>query len=250
MISNVQVTPYYESLCDPVAMTLSETISRNLTRVRERINAACERSARDPKEVRLVAVTKYAEPDWVQALYDLGHRDFGESRPQQLGPRTVQFPQDIRWHMIGHLQRNKVRPVLETGAVVHSIDSPQLLERVERIANEMGVTPRVLFEVNVSGEESKHGFDAQVFRKWIALGVSCPHVELAGLMTMAPESIDPEAVRPVFRELRNLLGDLHESVPGIPIRNELSMGMSGDFEIAIEEGATMIRLGSLLFEGL
>jgi PLP dependent protein len=231
-------------------MTLSETISRNLTRIRERIGAACERVDRDPNEVQLVTVTKYAEPGWVQALYDLGHRDFGESRPQQLESRAIQFPNDIRWHMIGHLQRNKVRPVLETGAVIHSIDSPKLFERVDRIAEELSIVPRVLFEVNVSGEVSKQGFDEQDFREWIALGVSSSQVKLAGLMTMAPVTEDPETARPVFRELRKLRDDLHESAPGFSVGNELSMGMSGDFEIAIEEGATMIRLGSLLFEGL
>ena len=141
-----------------VIMSISETIAQNLTRIRQRIETACARVDRDPADVLLVAVTKYAQPDWVKALYDLGHRDFGESRPQQLTPRTVQFPDDIQWHMIGHLQRNKVRPVLETGPIIHSIDSPKLLERVENIAEQLAVRPRVLLEVNVSGRGEQTRF--------------------------------------------------------------------------------------------
>ncbi|OYW20369.1 MAG: YggS family pyridoxal phosphate enzyme [Planctomycetales bacterium 12-60-4] len=197
----------------------------------------------------LVAVTKYAELDWVRGLYDLGLRDFGESRPQQLVERAAQLPADIRWHLIGHLQRNKAAMVLPHVTWLHSVDSVRLARQISTDAGKLSLSARVLLEVNVSGEEAKDGFAPQDLRSaWGELR-TLPHVQVDGLMTMAPLSEDVETSRPVFRALKQL-GEELQQVPGSPPLPQLSMGMSGDFEVGIEEGATLVRIGSALFEGL
>ncbi|NOX56607.1 MAG: YggS family pyridoxal phosphate-dependent enzyme, partial [Planctomycetes bacterium] len=229
---------------------LKSRIAENHRRVLRRVESACRRSGRDPAEVRLVAVTKYAEVDWILCLVELGVHDLGENRPQQLLQRAAALPETIRWHLVGHLQRNKVRPILPVTAWIHSVDSVRLLDRIERLAGELNRRPRVLLEVNVSGEESKYGFSpSELQAEWPRI-VKYQNMEIAGLMTMAPYVADPEQTRPVFRELRELRDRLRTSVEGAPPLPELSMGMSNDFEVAVEEGATMVRIGSLLFEGL
>jgi pyridoxal phosphate enzyme (YggS family) len=229
---------------------MSDRLAENLQQVTGEIAAACARAGRSPSEVTLVAVTKYAEPAWVRRLIDLGVRELGESRPQQLVERAEQLPPDVRWHLIGHLQRNKVKPVLPHAALIHSVDSLRLLERISEIAAEQSRRPRVLLEVNVSGEAAKDGLPAaELLSQWDALQ-AVPDVEIAGLMTMAPLTDDPEDARPVFRALRQLRDDLAaRAAPHVQL-TELSMGMSGDFAVAIEEGATLVRIGSRLFEGL
>ncbi|TXT35729.1 MAG: hypothetical protein FD138_1237, partial [Planctomycetota bacterium] len=187
---------------------------------------------------------------WVRRLVELGVHNLAESRPQQLVERAEQFPSDIRWHLIGHLQRNKVKQVLPRAAVVHSVDSLRLLERIGEVAVDLSLRPRVLLEVNVSGESAKDGLSVtELTSQWDALQ-AVPNVDLVGLMTMAPLVDDPEAARPVFRELRQLRDNLAaRAAPHVQL-TELSMGMSGDFAVAIEEGATLVRIGSRLFEGL
>lgn len=231
-------------------MTFHDTISENIDGVQRRILAACQRAGRSPSEVQLVAVTKYAEVEWVQTLINLDHRDFGESRPQQLSERSTKLSDNIRWHMIGHLQRNKVRPVLETGAMIHSVDSQRLLDRIELIAAELGITVSIFMEVNISGEESKYGFAPESVSQSVTRMSDYRHVKLLGLMTMAPHADDPEDARPYFRALRDLQQQMNQGLPAENQMQSLSMGMSGDFEVAIEEGATHIRIGSALFEGL
>jgi len=222
------------------------TVADRLTSVRSRIAAACGRAGRDPGSVRLVAVTKYASIEAVRELLALGHRDLGENRPQQLLERASLLDGFApTWHLIGPLQRNKARKVLPVAALTHSVDGPRLLEAVDRLAGELSLRPRVLLEVNVSGEETKHGLSPEELREaWLRVA-SCRHVEVTGLMTMAPYAEDPELARPVFRALRHLRDELAAEGPlALP---ELSMGMSGDFEVAIEEGATIVRVGSSLF---
>jgi PLP dependent protein len=232
--------------------TVEFRIAENLARIHGRIGAACRRAGRDANQVRLVAVTKSAELEWIEALIALGVGDVGESRPQQLLERAQELRgahAPIRWHLIGHLQRNKVRKILPAVVCLHSVDSLTLAARIDSLADELGLKPRVLLEANVSGEASKDGFaPEELAADWASL-CNLSHVEIAGLMTIAPFSDDPEESRPTFRRLRELrdrLADRPESPP-LP---ELSMGMSGDFEVAIEEGATMVRIGSSLFEGL
>jgi len=227
-----------------------ERIAANLAAVRQRMAAACARSGRSIDDVRLVAVTKSASLDEIRALIALGVTDMGESRPQQLLSRASELPQEIAWHLIGSLQRNKARKILPLVSLIHSADSFRLLDALDRLAAELAIRPRVLLEVNVSGEESKQGFSPDELNSDIARLPGWRHLEICGLMTMAPETEDPEEARPTFRALRAFRDELQQQLDAlaapIPLR-ELSMGMSGDFEIAIEEGATRIRVGSLLF---
>lgn len=228
---------------------MSDRLTSNWTAVQAEIAAACVRANRPVDSVRLVAVTKYAEMDWVRGLVALGQTTLGENRPQQLIERAGMLS-GAEWHLIGHLQRNKVRAVLPFASCIHSIDSLKLLARIGEIAGELGLTPRVLLEVNVSGEESKDGFSAETVRADWPQIQAVENVTVAGLMTMAPLTDDPQTARPVFRRLRELRDELQASAqPGIAL-SELSMGMSGDFAVAIEEGSTMVRVGSRLFEGV
>lgn len=231
-------------------MSLSETIAVNRSAVRQRIAAACARSRRDPKDVTLVAVTKYAKLEWVRELTQQGEIELGESRPQQLVARAAELATPVHWHLIGSLQRNKVRMVLPAAALIHSVDSVRLLDAIDRIAGELSVTPRVLLEVNLSGEEAKHGFTRdQLLASWDQVA-QFTRVRVEGLMTMAAYSAEPEAARPVFAELRQLRDELRARTGDAAVLPQLSMGMSGDFEVAIEEGATMVRIGSALWENL
>jgi pyridoxal phosphate enzyme (YggS family) len=242
--------------------TVESRIAENLARIRAGINAACRRAGRSPGDVLLIGVTKSAQLEWIEALVAAGVLDLGESRPQQLLERAERIRasqetqlvakgerQPVRWHLIGHLQRNKVRKILPVARCLHSIDSLSLATRIDGLAAELGLRPRILLEVNASGEASKDGFAPdQLSAAWTAL-CTLSHVEIVGLMTMAPFSEDPENSRMTFRRLRELRDPL-AAAPGTPALPELSMGMSGDFEVAIEEGATMIRVGTSLFDGL
>jgi pyridoxal phosphate enzyme (YggS family) len=231
-------------------MVIDEIIARNLRRIRDRMAGACTRAGRDPAEVSLVTVTKYAQIDWVRALVRQGECELGESRPQQLVKRAAELTDPVRWQLIGSLQRNKVRLVLPVVSRIHSVDSVRLLESIDRIAGELGLRPRLLLEVRLSGEEAKQGFEPDVLRQCWDQVQSFPHVLLEGLMTMAAYADDPEAARPVFAGLRQLRNELRSQSPGAAALPHLSMGMTGDFEVAIEEGATLVRIGSALWEGL
>jgi PLP dependent protein len=229
--------------------SVTSCIAANHARVVERIEAACRRAGRAASEVRLVAVTKSAEVAWIEALVALGVRDLAESRPQKLCERAALVDPSVRWHLIGQLQRNKVRKVLPIAGWIHSVDSLPLLWRINEIAAELGVRPRVLLEINVSGEAAKSGFPSRELYKVLPEFAAVKNVDVAGLMTMAPLFDALEAARPVFALLREIreqitIRELDLKLP------ELSMGMSGDFEVAVEEGATMVRVGTSLFEGL
>jgi hypothetical protein len=233
-----------------MTVELQDVLRRNLAQLLGRARAAAERAGRLPDEVTIVAVTKSAPLEAVRTLYELGWRDFGESRPQQLQQRAAQLPIDVRWHLIGHLQRNKAGSACRIAHWIHSVDSWRLLERIAALLPSDAPAPKLLLEVNVSGEASKDGFAPQdLLEHWPRLLVPGSPLP-CGLMTMAPLSEAPETVRPVFRGLRELRDELRERSAGQLTLPHLSMGMSGDFEIAIEEGATLIRVGSLLFEGV
>lgn len=225
-------------------------IADNLGRVSSQISDACQRAGRDTASVRLVCVTKYAEHAWIHGLIDNGIHVLAENRPQQLVERAASFPANIEWHLVGHLQRNKVRRVLPAAALIHSVDSLRLLFRIEQIASQTGSVARVLLQVNITGEESKDGFAAEQLHGAIPELLALEHVDVAGLMTMAPFCDDPEPSRPVFSGLRDLTNELTARSDGKLELPELSMGMSSDFGVAIEEGATLIRLGRGLFTGL
>ncbi len=226
------------------------TLTKNLDRIRERMNAACDRAGRDPSEVTLIAVTKYAELDWIRGLVDLGLMDLGESRPQQLAERAKRLPPEVRWHQIGHLQRNKVELLLPVVTRIHSVDSLRLINQLATSAEKLNCHPRILLEVNVSREISKDGFAVEdLLAAWPSI-VNQGSLSIDGLMTMAPLDEDPTMARSAFRRLRELRDQLRETAAGQLLLPDLSMGMSGDFEIGIEEGATLIRVGSSLFEGL
>jgi hypothetical protein len=233
-------------------LSTQETIAQNLAAVRQDIARACDRANRAADAVRLVAVTKYAKWEWVQALAAL-HQTFGESRPQQLAERQALMP-TAEWHLIGQLQRNKVRLAIQSAAMIHSVDSLKLLQRIALIAGEFGGRPQILLQVNVSAEESKSGFTPDdLLESWADVIVCHEAVEIAGLMTMAPASDDPENARPGFRVLANLRDELrsHNAAVNTSISlPELSMGMSGDFAVAIAEGATLVRVGRRLYQGL
>ena len=227
--------------------TTTATIATRLEAVRDRIAAACERAGRDPAEVTIVGVTKTHPVEAVEEALAAGQVDLGENRAQELVPKAEQAAEmglAPRWHFIGGLQRNKVRQVLPHIAVLHSLDSVRLANEIEKRA-EQGRSPDpdvplpCYLEVNVGGEASKQGVEAAGVGELISGVADLQHVEVVGLMTVAPQVDDPEQVRPVFRELRELA-----RAHGLA---ELSMGMTEDYEVAIEEGATVVRLGRVIF---
>ena len=218
---------------------MSSAIESNLARVRERIRLACERAGRDPAEVTLIAVTKGFPADTVVAACRAGLQDIGENRVQEAAEKAPLVEAQgarPRWHLIGHLQRNKVKTALNLFDIIHSIDSLRLAETVSRAATG---PVSALIEVNAAGEASKFGVPSAEVESLLREIERLPNLEVRGLMTVAPLVANPEEVRPVFRELRRLASSL-----GLP---ELSMGMSDDFETAIEEGSTMVRIGRALF---
>jgi pyridoxal phosphate enzyme (YggS family) len=180
----------------------------------------------------------------------LGISDLGESRPQELWRKSELIPPGARWHLIGPLQRNKARRTLPLADLIHSVDSVPLLERLDELAIELELERAVLLEVNVSGEPAKHGFHPQEMPRVLAAADKLERVEIRGLMTMAPYDADPQSARPVFARLRQLRDELKPVAPPRCSLSELSMGMSGDFEVAIAEGATIVRIGSALFHGV
>ena len=227
-----------------------EILAGNLKRVRERIAAACARVKRDPKEVTLIAVTKTVGPDVIQALIELGVTDIGENKLQAAQEKFPQVPglrdrTKVKRHFIGHLQTNKVKGVLELFDVIHSVDSVKLAEEINKRAARAKQDIKCFVELNVSGEASKEGFSPEEFGECADKIVLLPDLWFRGYMTMAPQTLNPEEVRPVFRKLAKLVRAWSETSA-----TYLSMGMSNDFEIAIEEGATHVRIGTALFEGL
>ena len=217
-----------------------------LDEVKAKVASACARAGRDPGEVEIIAVTKTHGAEVVKEAWDAGLRIVGENKVQEAAwkkPASVTGPQ---WHLIGHLQSNKVRKALELFDFFHSVDTVALADRINAIAEDMGASPHILLEVNVSGEKSKSGMKPEDVREVLKhIAQACPRVTVEGLMTMAPFSENPEDARPYFRKLRELR-DACEQELGIGLPR-LSMGMSGDYEVAVEEGATWVRLGTVLF---
>lgn len=218
---------------------LRQRLADNLATVERRIAAACARAGRWRQDVTLVGVTKYVSVEVARMLHELGVVDLGESRPQELWKKAAVLPATVRWHMIGHLQRNKIDKTLPVVSLIHSVDSQRLLEALDAEAAKQNRRVNVLIEVNLSGEDNKTGLPPDKLRDVLLAAAQLPHVAVAGLMTMAAVG-EPEQSRSIFAALPKLTGT----------GSLLSMGMSNDFEVAIEEGATHIRLGSVLFDGI
>ena len=217
-------------------------IAANLNDVRQRISAACARSGRQAASVTLVTVSKGHPAEVVRAAAELGLGVFGENRVQEARAKIGLCPGRLRWHLIGHLQSNKCRDAVHFFEMIQSVDSLTLAREINKWAEKSAKTMPALIEVNVAGESSKFGYAPERVLAELKELNALPKMELHGLMTVAPFTQDAEKVRPVFRRLRELKGQC-EDVLGAPLPH-LSMGMSGDFEVAVEEGATMIRLGS------
>lgn len=222
-------------------------IRENLSRVQAEVARAVDRAGRDATEVRLIAVSKKQDAEKVRGVFDEGQEIFGESRVQEARAKIPLLPAAVRWHFIGHLQKNKIRHALPLFEVFHSVDSLPLAQDMERIADEEGVRPRVLLEVNVAGEGSKLGFAPEKLRAEMESLLALGRLEIEGLMTIPPLAPDAEDSRRYFVMLRELRDALqHEFDVRLP---ELSMGMSNDFPVAIEEGATFVRVGTAIFGG-
>lgn len=218
-------------------------LAENLKVIRKEIAAALDRAGRTGEKVRLVAVTKTVGSDQVREAVALGLRDFGENRLQEARPKLQLFP-NLRWHFIGHLQTNKAKDVLASFDLIHSLDRYSLARTLQRRAERLDTEARCLLQLNISGEKSKSGLAAGELPDFLDALRDFNRIKVEGLMTMAPWSVDPEEARPVFRRLREL--QQAHARPGMELK-ELSMGMTNDYTVAVEEGATMVRLGTALF---
>ncbi len=220
-------------------------LAENLANIQQRVRAACDRAGRDPASVELMAVSKNHPAESVRAMASLGIRLFGENRVQEGRIKIPQCPGHLRWHLIGHLQTNKARDAVQCFQMIQSVDSLRLAEELQKRAEGAAKTVPILIEVNVAGESTKFGYAPAALLRDIEALNALRRLEVHGLMCMAPYAVDPERVRPVFRRCRELAREV-EQVLGAPL-GVLSMGMSGDFEVAIEEGSTLVRIGTALF---
>ena len=224
-----------------------DTVKDNLAAVEERILNACKKAGRNREDVRLISVSKTKPVGLLMEAYDAGARDFGENKVQEILQKAPLMPDDVRWHMIGHLQTNKVRQLIPHAAMIHSIDSEKLARAVSAEAEKAGRRIPVLVEVNMAGEESKFGLSPEETEDFVRSIAPLPGIAVKGLMTIAPFTEDPETNRPYFAALKELCLDIdRKSINNVDMY-ELSMGMTGDFEVAVEEGATFIRVGTGIF---
>jgi pyridoxal phosphate enzyme (YggS family) len=235
-------------------------IAEKIKHLEDTIAAACAKSKRDPQDVQLVVVTKSADFEQIKEVLRLGYSHFGENRVQQLKKIAAQveqfiqqagpeekLPQEIHWHMIGHLQRNKVRPVLPMTSLIHSVDTLRLAEEINAASGKLNLRPRVLLQVNTSNEPQKYGVPVGAATHLAEQIETLPHVELVGIMTMAPLTRNKDIIRTCFIRARELFWEMRgEKIVGKQF-TELSMGMSSDYETAVEEGATILRIGSAIF---
>lgn len=219
----------------------------NFETVEKKVAAACVRAGRDRSEVTLIAVSKTKPVEMLQEVYDAGARDFGENKVQEICEKYDKLPADIRWHMIGHLQRNKVKQVIDKAAMIHSVDSYRLAQEISVQAQKKGLTIPILIEVNIANEESKFGISAEDTIQLVEEVAALPNLSIKGLMTIAPYVVDAEENRLYFRQIKQLSVDIkNKNIDNVSM-DVLSMGMTGDYEVAIEEGATMVRVGTGIF---
>jgi len=230
------------------SLSLQETIAANLADIRSRLARACERAGRTPSSVRLVAVSKTHPVDCVRAAFAAGQTLFGENRVQEaLEKIALSTDIPIEWHLVGHLQSNKARKAAGAFACIHSIDGADLLRRLDDAAAEGGHSPELFVQVDLAGEPTKHGATAEALLSIFEAAGACAAARVTGLMVLPPFTPDPEDARPYFRRLRGVRDELAGRGVAPSMLRELSMGMSHDFEVAIEEGATLVRVGTAIF---
>ena len=222
-------------------------LKENLANVEKNIEQACKNAGRSRDEVTLIAVSKTKPVEMLQEIYDENIRDFGENKVQELCSKMEQFPSDIRWHMIGHLQRNKVKYIVGKVELIHSVDTYRLAEEINIQAKKQNVIVPILVEVNIAHEESKFGISAEDAILLVEEISKLENIRIKGLMTIAPYVDNPEDNRIHFKHLRNLLVDINSKNIDNVYMDVLSMGMTGDYMVAIEEGATMVRVGTGIF---
>ena len=222
-------------------------IAQNIKIVRDNIEKACSRCGRDPKEVTLIAVSKTKPVEDVRAAMAAGMEYFGENKVQELTMKMDTITEPLHWNMIGHLQKNKVKYIVGRAELIHSVDSLDLAQKIQSEAAKKNVVANILLEVNVSGEESKFGIRPEQLEDLVRQIAVLPNVHIKGLMTVAPFTEDPEENRQYFRNLRNLAVDIKSKNIDNVTMSVLSMGMTGDYTVAIEEGATMVRVGTGIF---
>lgn len=222
-------------------------LCENLKKVDDNVDAACRKAGRSRDEVTLIAVSKTKPVEMLSTIYNQGIRDFGENKVQEMCDKMEQLPSDIRWHMIGHLQTNKVKYIVGHTTLIHSVDSLHLAKEIEKQAEKKDVTVDILVEVNIAEEESKFGIHKEETYELVRQIAALPHVHICGLMTIAPYVENPEDNRMYFRGIRQLSVDIAEQNIDNVDMDVLSMGMTGDYMVAIEEGATMVRVGTGIF---
>lgn len=222
-------------------------VQEQLNEVRQKIVQACERAGRNPSEVKLIAVSKTKPVSMIEEAIACGQTVFGENKVQELCDKIPQLPANLQWHLIGHLQRNKVKYIVDKVALIHSVDTVRLAKQISQEAIKAGVTVQILLEVNVAREESKFGFMEEEVEEAVREIAAFPNIQIVGLMTIAPFVADPEENRIYFKKLHQLCVDINKKNIDNIRMSELSMGMTGDYEVAIEEGATMVRVGTGIF---
>lgn len=222
-------------------------LKKNLENVREKIDAACKRAGRNPEEVTLVAVSKMKPLEDIETLLETGQMEYGENYVQELCDKYEKISRPVHWHMIGHLQTNKVKYIIDKTVLIHSVDSVHLAKQIEKEAAKRNLTAQILIQVNIAEEETKFGLDTEELLRIIEEISKLPHVHIRGLMTSAPFVADPEENRCYFKKLHELFVDIEKKNIDNVTMDILSMGMTNDYEVAIEEGATMIRVGTGIF---
>lgn len=223
------------------------SIKENLQTVKNNMLKATERAGRNPEDVTLIAVSKTKPVEMIREAYDLGIRDFGENKVQELVDKYDMLPGDIRWHLIGHLQTNKVKYIVDKAYLIHSVDSVKLAKEISKEASKRSLTVNILIEVNVSGEESKFGVSPDKLLETTEEIAALPAINIKGLMTVAPYVVDSEQNRGIFAQMMKFTVDIMQKNIDNVSMDFISMGMSGDYEVAIEEGATYIRVGTSIF---
>jgi pyridoxal phosphate enzyme (YggS family) len=227
-------------------MQEANRIKENLKKIRKNISQACNRVGRDPDSVKLLVASKYADSSQLKNIYGLGLREFGENRAQSLVEKYKEVDKDAIWHFIGHLQTNKIKKVVPIAECIHSIDSIRTVEALDMYCKKVNKIQKILIEINISGEESKHGLKTADVNNFFKDALKYSNVSIMGLMTMAPFAEDERTLRSVFKNLSSIKKELEAKNTNLKLA-ELSMGMSNDYIIAIEEGSTIIRIGSAIF---